>query len=115
MPTIRIGNRRIALPASRMVRTVIGVLLIVAGLFGFLPVIGFWMIPLGLLVLSVDFPLIRRWRRRWTVQMGDWLVRRYPSWAKRLGFNGNSNSARYVRRSSANGNAADAAGTDRNG
>jgi len=34
---------------------------------GFLPVLGFWMIPLGLLVLSVDLPAVRRWRRQFTV------------------------------------------------
>jgi hypothetical protein len=34
---------------------------------GFLPVLGFWMIPLGLLVLSVDLPIVRRWRRQLTV------------------------------------------------
>jgi hypothetical protein len=27
-------------------------------------VVGFWMIPLGLLVLSVDIPIVRRWRRK---------------------------------------------------
>jgi purine-cytosine permease-like protein len=103
MTTIRIGSRRYTLPASRLVRTVIGVFLILAGLLGFLPVLGFWMIPLGLLVLSVDFPIVRRWRRRLEVKLGDWLVRRYPAWAKRLGFNGDGNSARYTRRA---GNAA---------
>ena len=64
---IRIGNRRIALPASRLARVLIGCLLIVGGLLGFLPILGFWMIPLGLLVLSVDLPMVRRWRRRLTV------------------------------------------------
>jgi hypothetical protein len=33
---------------------------------GFLPVLGFWMIPLGLLILSLDLPLVRRWRRSWS-------------------------------------------------
>jgi hypothetical protein len=87
MTSIRIGSRRFSLPASRIARTLIGVLLIGAGLLGFLPVLGFWMIPLGLLVLSVDFPLVRRWRRRWTVAFGDWLMRRYPGLARSLGFN----------------------------
>jgi len=35
-------------------------------------VLGFWMIPLGLLVLSHDFATVRRWRRRLTV----WWARR---------------------------------------
>ena len=40
---------------------------VACGLLGFLPVLGFWMLPLGLLVLSVDFPIVRRWRRQLTV------------------------------------------------
>jgi len=88
MTKIRIGNRRYSLPASRIARTVIGVALIIGGLLGFLPVLGFWMIPLGLLVLSVDSPMVRRWRRRWTVAFGLWLMRHYPKLGERLGFNG---------------------------
>jgi len=29
--------------------------------------VGFWMLPLGLLVLSFDLPFARRWRRRFVV------------------------------------------------
>jgi hypothetical protein len=36
-------------PSSRWVRIPIALLLIVGGVVGFLPVLGFWMIPLGLL------------------------------------------------------------------
>jgi len=88
MTRIRIGNRRYSLPASRIARTAIGFLLIIGGVLGFLPVLGFWMIPLGLLVLSVDSPMVRRWRRRWTVAFGLWLMHRYPKLGERLGFNG---------------------------
>ncbi|WP_274630642.1 hypothetical protein [Arvimicrobium flavum] len=56
-------------------RISIGVLLVFCGLLGFLPVLGFWMIPLGLLVLSHDFALVRRWRRRLAVW---WERRRRP-------------------------------------
>jgi hypothetical protein len=45
-------------------RIALGVALILCGIVGFLPVLGFWMIPLGLFVLSVDFPIVRRWQRR---------------------------------------------------
>jgi len=84
MPRIRLGERSIDLPASRIVRIAIGVLLILLGLVGFLPVVGFWMIPLGLLVLSVDLPMVRRWRRRLTVRFGRWLHRRHPALWHRL-------------------------------
>lgn len=45
-------------------RLPLGVLLILGGIFGFLPVLGFWMIPLGVLVAAMDIKLIRRWLRR---------------------------------------------------
>lgn len=58
------------MPRSRLVRIIVGLLLLVGGMLGFLPVLGFWMIPLGLIVLSVDFPLVRRFRRRLAVRWG---------------------------------------------
>lgn len=45
-------------------RKSIGALLVVGGLLGFLPVVGYWMLPLGLALLAVDFPLARRLHRR---------------------------------------------------
>lgn len=45
-------------------RLVAGLLLIVGGILGFLPVLGFWMIPLGIAVAALDVaPLMRRFRR----------------------------------------------------
>lgn len=65
------------------IRFPVALLLIVGGVFSFLPVLGIWMLPLGLLLLAVDLPilrgpisaliirsrrkgriLIKRWRRR---------------------------------------------------
>ena len=31
----------------------------IAGCFGFLPVLGFWMIPVGMMLIAVDLPLLR--------------------------------------------------------
>jgi hypothetical protein len=64
---VRLFNRHWHLPQSKPVRLGMGILLVAGGLLGFLPVLGFWMIPLGLLVLSVDLPAIRRWRRKLTL------------------------------------------------
>ncbi|WP_421723807.1 hypothetical protein [Bauldia sp.] len=50
----------------------IAALLIVGGLFGFLPVLGFWMLPLGFLILAVDSPTVRRMNRRITVAVKRW-------------------------------------------
>ena len=54
------------LPASKPMRQIIGWLCILGGVFGFLPVLGFWMIPLGLAILSLDSPRIRLARQRMT-------------------------------------------------
>ena len=64
---IRIFNSHWHLPKSKPLRIGIGILLVAFGILGFLPVLGFWMIPLGLLVLSIDLPIVRRWRRQLTV------------------------------------------------
>ncbi len=55
---------------SKGLRTGAGVLLIFGGLLGFLPVLGFWMVPLGVMLLSVDFHIARRLRRKVEVWWG---------------------------------------------
>lgn len=64
------------MPANRLGRIVVGIFFIVGGILGFLPVLGFWMVPLGLLILSVDFPAVRRFRRNQEVRFGRWWQRR---------------------------------------
>lgn len=44
-------------------RLLLGILLIMGGLVGFLPVFGFWMIPLGLAVAALDIKPLYRWIR----------------------------------------------------
>lgn len=46
-------------PDSKWVRLPLGLLLIAAGVFGFLPILGFEMIPLGLLLIAQDVPFLR--------------------------------------------------------
>ncbi|MGX1305439.1 hypothetical protein AB7M35_000159 [Amorphus suaedae] len=70
MAEIRLGRRRFPLPRSRPVRVGLGVALILGGVLGFLPILGFWMLPLGVIVLSVDSPVMRRLRRRTEVWWG---------------------------------------------
>ena len=61
---LRWGNRRV--PVG--VRSIVGVLLMVGGVFGFLPIVGFWMLPLGLAFVALDIP--------WTRQhIHDWMGR----------------------------------------
>ena len=66
---LKIGSKEFRLPQSRLLRMGLGGLLVIGGILGFLPVLGFWMIPLGLLVLSHDLPVVRRWRRKLTVRL----------------------------------------------
>ncbi len=47
-------------PQMWPLRAVAAVLLMVGGFVGFLPIFGFWMLPLGLLLLSQDVPFLRR-------------------------------------------------------
>ena len=51
------------------VRSVLGILLVLGGLLGFLPVLGFWMIPLGIGLLALDLPPLRRWIDRWLTRV----------------------------------------------
>ena len=78
--TVPIFGREFAMPRSRRARIVVGALLIVGGSLGFLPILGFWMIPLGLLILSYEFATVRRWRRRtelwWAERRGRRRARR---------------------------------------
>ena len=62
-----------------LVRVTIGILLLLAGLLGALPILGFWMIPLGLLVLSLDF----RWARRGYLSIVLWFRQRRAAIARR--------------------------------
>ena len=79
MSKLKFGDREIRLPRSKPIRISFGVILILLGFVGFLPVIGFWMIPLGILVLSVDVPFVRRGRRRFVT----WWERRKRRKAER--------------------------------
>jgi hypothetical protein len=47
------------------VRSAFGVLLIGGGVFGFLPILGFWMIPLGAALIALDIPPLRRRLLAW--------------------------------------------------
>ncbi len=59
-----LGRFEIPVPRSKAGRIVTGTALIGGGVLGFLPVLGFWMVPLGLVVLSHDLAFVRRRRRR---------------------------------------------------
>jgi purine-cytosine permease-like protein len=83
---IKFAGVKVRVPSHPILRMILGIALIIGGFLGFLPILGFWMLPLGLVVLSIDFAFIRRFRRRASVQLGRWMLRRWPRIARRIGF-----------------------------
>ena len=49
------------------VRSLVGVLFMVGGVFGFFPLLGFWMFPLGVALVALDIP----WTRH---KIHDWMA-----------------------------------------
>ncbi len=47
-------------PSSLGVRLVVAMLLIVGGMFSLLPILGLWMLPLGLLLIAQDVPVLQK-------------------------------------------------------
>ena len=60
-------------PSSRYARIPIGILLIFGGIFSFLPVLGLWMLPLGLLLFAQDVPILQKP----IAQMLGWVERKW--------------------------------------
>lgn len=72
-------------PSARWVRVPIALLLIGGGFVGFLPILGFWMVPLGALLLAQDVPFLQRpllrlltWVGRQWLSLKLKLKRRFP-------------------------------------
>ena len=63
-------------PSARWLRVPAGLLLMVGGVFSILPILGLWMLPLGLVLLAEDVPPLRRGTDRVLV----WIERRRPHW-----------------------------------
>lgn len=64
---------RLRRPTRWPARVGVSLLLVVGGLLSFLPVLGLWMLPLGLIIISQDLPILQRpllrmfqWADRWT-------------------------------------------------
>lgn len=74
--TVEIFGRSLRLPESRLGRMAIGVALLLGGFLSFLPILGIWMLPLGLWILSMDIAVVRRWRRRIDVRWTRWRAAR---------------------------------------
>ena len=47
-------------PSSILVRIPVAILLIAGGTFSFLPMLGLWMLPLGLVLFAQDVPVLQK-------------------------------------------------------
>ena len=63
-------------PKLIWLRLPLGLALVCGGLVGFLPVLGFWMVPLGLILLAQDFPPVERGIYR----LINWAAKKRPHW-----------------------------------
>jgi hypothetical protein len=57
-----------------LVRIPLALLLILGGVFSFLPILGLWMLPLGLAVLAIDVPPLKRPVADTLVRLQRWLA-----------------------------------------
>ena len=62
-------------PSSRLARIPLAILLIAGGFFSFLPVLGLWMLPLGLLLVAQDVPMLQKPMSR----MLGWIERKWEA------------------------------------
>jgi hypothetical protein len=58
-PKIAAGIAWLRRPSSRIVRIPLSILLILGGIFSFLPILGLWMLPLGFLLIAQDVPFLQ--------------------------------------------------------
>jgi len=91
---LRAPIRRLRRPSAVWMRVPAGVLLICGGIFGFLPILGLWMLPLGLALLAEDLPPLRSLRSR----ILDRIERRHPGWLAASGHCSDTSSERQARR-----------------
>ena len=74
MPRVIAVAVRFTRHPSPYVRVPLGVGLLAGGVFSFLPVLGIWMLPLGMVVLARDVPPLRRP----TNSLLAWIERKWP-------------------------------------
>ncbi len=75
--------RNLRHPRAHWMRIPAGVLLVLGGVFSILPFLGIWMLPLGLLLVAHDVPVLREpaarftiWgTRKWVALRQRWLFR----------------------------------------
>lgn len=59
LPRMGGALRAVTAPGRIWLRLPLALVCVLGGVLGFLPVLGFWMLPLGLLLLAIDLPRLR--------------------------------------------------------
>ena len=75
--------RRMRAPQARLVRLPLGVLCIIGSFLWFLPVLGLWFLPLGLLLIAQDVRFLRRPVGRMTLYLLDRWTKLRKWWKRR--------------------------------
>lgn len=65
-------------PGSRWVRIPLGIVMILGGVFSFLPILGIWMLPLGLFLIALDLPFLQGPLNR----LSFWAQRKWANWQR---------------------------------
>ena len=60
-------------PSSILVRIPLALMLVLGGVFSFLPMLGLWMLPLGLVLIAQDVPFLQKPM----AQMLGWIERKW--------------------------------------
>ena len=71
--------RWIRKPHMHLIRIPLALVLILGGIFSFLPVLGIWMLPLGLFLLALDLPFLQGPLNRLTL----WAQRKWTNWRRK--------------------------------
>ena len=66
-------------PDWKWLRIPAGILLVIGGLLAFLPVLGIWMLPVGLALLAIDVPFLRKPVTR----LIRWCLDKWEAWRAR--------------------------------
>ncbi|MCO5130359.1 MAG: hypothetical protein M9932_07320 [Xanthobacteraceae bacterium] len=68
-------------PSLWLIRVPLGLLLILGGIFSFLPVLGIWMLPLGLMLIAQDIPLLQPPM----IRLLNWMERKWVEYQRARG------------------------------
>jgi hypothetical protein len=72
--------RNLRHPEAKWIRLPVGVLFVFGGIFSILPVLGLWMLPLGLLLMAYDIPFLRKPVGHFTI----WAIHKWAALKQRF-------------------------------